>query len=331
MRKGSKGKQNKELYKTKNINEWNKLYNFYLKHFTDDNREWVFRGEILDSDDNDNSHIPEKAFKSRLHEDFEYFKICTNKRPNIEKKLIREFRRNAPIHAHNQRQENWLDCLALMQHYEGSTRMLDWTYSFFVALYFALNRFKINKDNRDDSQKGKSCVIWALDNEWLGDINKKYEDEFIKKEEDSDNKNSLQKLKEDGRGWFENYIIHDFIEKEDKNQVSKENAIIYAVNPYYLHQRLSIQRGVLLFPSKISISWGKNLELMLKNKGGQKNHLWKIEILFDNIEIQKQFLQRLYDMNISQASLFPDLDGLAKSLRTRLVTPPFTLNSFLDK
>lgn len=300
------------MYRYETIKGWDALYSFYIKNFTDKKNEWVFRGDNPDPKNKDDWCIPEDAFKSRLEkafDDFEGTDTNRNRRRKIERMLIREFRRKAPLHT-NYRQENWLECLGLMQHYEAPTRMLDWTYSFFAAVYFAINRAK------------KNCVVWALDSTWLGDKNKEFADKFIVKDEKK--KKELQKMREDGRGGFENAVIHSWMaEPEEKQQASseKEDPIVYAVNPYYLNERLSAQRGVLICPSNIDISWGENLASMLRKEGDGKKHLWRVRIEWETVDAQKEFLRRLYDMNISQASLFPDLDGLAKSLRTRVAMP----------
>lgn len=294
----------------KPIKNWEDLYKFYSEKFTDRKTEWVFRGDNPDPDDKDVSHIPNSAFKSRLEDVFDNYDVKDEQRRKIEPKLIRAFRRKAHLYT-DYRQENWLECLGLMQHYEAPTRMLDWTYSFFAAVYFAINR--VEKEN--------PCVVWAMNNKWLADKNKAFEEEFKNKHQKPE-KEKLNKLQEDGRGGFENYVIHSFItQKIEGGILYKPEPMVYAVNPYYLNERLSVQRGVLICPSKIAISWGENLERMLKKEDDGKCHLWRIRIEWDNVEIQKQFLRRLYDMNISQASLFPDLGGFAKSLTTRVAMP----------
>lgn len=311
------------LYDIKTIKDWDSLYNLYIKKFTDEKEEWVFRGESSGFTDDDYSHIPEDAFKSRLYEDFLRFEIKEDdRRRDKEQRLIRAFRRKAPLHTKD-KSENWLECLALIQHYEGPTRMLDWTYSFFAAVYFAINRAKKNKDGRIQR------VVWALDSKWLGVKCKKFEAEYIEKhEDDKETKRKLENAREDNRGQLENRVIHSFITKRLTNSTEpyEFEPMVYSVNPYYLNERLSYQRGVLICPSQIDISWGENLQSMLQKsqqEGDTEFRLWRIKIDCDAVEVQKKFLRRLFDMNISQASLFPDLEGLAKSLRIMVSMLPF--------
>ena len=57
----------------------------------------------------------------------------------IEGGLIRRFKRQYHLHsADPPREDDYVEWLALMQHHGAPTRLLDWTYSFFVAVFFAV-------------------------------------------------------------------------------------------------------------------------------------------------------------------------------------------------
>src|SRR5262245_20492426 len=58
---------------------------------------------------------------------------------DLEAGLIRKFQRQCHHYMQDTpREDDVLEWLALMRHYGAPTRMLDWTWSFFVALFFAI-------------------------------------------------------------------------------------------------------------------------------------------------------------------------------------------------
>jgi hypothetical protein len=83
--------------------------------------------------------------------------ICSH--PNkFEKSLLQKFQQRAHHYISNLPPEGEvLEWLALMQHHGVPTRLMDWTLSPYVALYFALEGCK---------SQG-TCALWAIDANWL--------------------------------------------------------------------------------------------------------------------------------------------------------------------
>jgi hypothetical protein len=85
---------------------------------------------------------------------------------------------------------------------------------------------------------------------------------------------------------------------------------VYPANPIRLNRRLTIQQGVFLAPGDVTLSFENNI----KGIPNYQEHIKKIVI--DN-KCKKEVLCKLYVMNINSATLFPGLDGFARSLREK--------------
>lgn len=84
-----------------------------------------------------------------------------------------------------------------------------------------------------------------------------------------------------------------------------KNDRIFIFNPKVGNERLSLQQGLFLIPSNI----GKNIEDILDETGKES---------YSSVIISKEFkkdaVNKLRKMNITAKSLFPGMDGLAKSI-----------------
>ena len=201
----------------------------------------------------------------------------------MEQVLLREFRRRYH-HYSNQVPEpdERLRWLSLIQHHGAPTRLLDATYSIYVAAYFAL-----------ENALGK-CAIWKIDKKWLNQVG-----ERIFREASY----STSIFDEGGEENIETHFRQDVTSRVPL-------PVVIQVNPFQLDERLSIQKGVFLYPCDIGVGFEKNLRIMpesLDPKNVQKLVLSHTERL-SSLEI-------LHTMNISRATLFPGLDGFAQSLK----------------
>ena len=57
-------------------------------------------------------------------------------------------------------EDKWMEWRALIRHYGGPARLLDWTYSFFVAVFLAMQEAK------DDEH----CAVWAYNVDWWKNV-----------------------------------------------------------------------------------------------------------------------------------------------------------------
>ena len=136
----------KRYDKCKEIKTWKELvyaYNFFYDEDPQCKYKWIFRGENYHKK---HSGKINRAFKSSLDKAFKRFdEKDDKKRSEIEKKLVRSFQRKAHLYS-GDKLADLLESLALLRHFEGPARMLDWSYSFFVSVYWAVARAKA-KDN----------------------------------------------------------------------------------------------------------------------------------------------------------------------------------------
>jgi hypothetical protein len=243
---------------------------------------WIFRGQFVSWD-----------LKTTLE------RACENSGLNgirdsqkIEDNMIREFKRVYDGDDRDRVEKDTLYALSMMRHYGAPTRLLDFTFSKYIGIYFALEYAHDNEQINGE----KCCAIWCINTEWLNKALRKIPPKI------TINKLIDKRCKDETRtdkSFKSLYLDNKF------NLVAWEN-------PLGIHQRLHVQQGVFLCPGNIKKSFIENLQ---KLKGwNEKTSIIKV--------ICRMSLDDLYDaikeckrMNISRESLFPGLDGFAQSMR----------------
>ncbi|MCI3207856.1 MULTISPECIES: FRG domain-containing protein [Pandoraea] len=205
-----------------------------------------------------------------------------------EARAIRIFRRKAHNHV------PWpkllhddLRCLGLMQHHGAPTRLLDFTKSPFVAAFFALERAT------------SDSAIFALNTPAL------YDDR--------------------ARPRHAEWLTRDTIDPRVKGNMEKyflgnDNEVVWFGEPEEMDGRLIAQSGTLVVPGVID----RPLHRILDGYDSEEPLLRKIVL---PVALRADAMKWLYRMNITNASLFPDLDGLARSIAVEIemVWPTQTL------
>ncbi|HKR03915.1 MAG TPA: FRG domain-containing protein [Bacteroidia bacterium] len=215
-----------------------------------------------------------------------------------------------------------LSWLSLMQHYGAPTRLLDWSLSSHVALYFAYS--DINPVKKTDG------ALWIINpklmrNGVLDDQND-FDDDFIKTNRDLragvyENKKLIKKL-ESPEDIIErlNPIIEQVIEKNDR-------PFFIPIEAFYSDQRIIAQQGCFTIQCDLRQSFdeiGKEDENTTMQKQAFK--FFTIGMTADAIkqspnlcyfakiklphQWKNQVMQSLNKMNITGASLFPGIAGL---------------------
>lgn len=197
-----------------------------------------------------------------------------------EDRAIRIFRRKA----HNYLTDpGMLDddfrCIALMQHHGAPTRLLDFTKSPYVAAFFAMEHAT------------GDAAVYALNTPAL------WQDRAVPKEHSGYTFKSIDPRKE---GVFQQYFA------------CNENDIVWAGEPMRMDRRLVAQSGTFVMPGVLD----KSLEEILSHY--QSDEVLLRKFVLPAGVVRDEGMRALYRMNITNATLFPDLDGLAKSLAFEL-------------
>jgi hypothetical protein len=241
--------------------------------------------------------------------------------------MVLEFQRAAHHHlSHSPADNEYLDWLALMQHYGGPTRLLDFTHSFFVAAFFAMEEWPQPEEEEKNKGRVKPGAVWAINLSVLHECAKK-NPEISKIEMRLDSPQRVERV---------NALITENFE-------GKKNApFVLAVEPHRLDARLIAQQGLFLFPCDLSASFYDNLTATLGLRQGyffdtapepwtetlvKDCHDGKIAVLklllpsaepHTNYGEAYAIMRDLREMNITAATLFPGLDGFARSMSCHL-------------
>ncbi len=238
--------------------------------------DWVFRGESSDW-----------SLRTSLDRARERAGVEPEKAPEAERKLLREFSRRYHLYSPQPPRDNeLLEWLAVMQHHGAPTRLLDWTYSPFVAAFFAFEKAERTKTTNGD------CFVWAIDVTAL-------KRRFKRRRPRAFAAWNAYAHKRDGKA-FRKLLLQ-----------KRHTTFVCPVCPIRMNERLAIQQGLFLCPGDITQTFEQNIEALSPSKPFVR----RITI---SIAARNEALLRLYRMNLSRASLFPDLDGFATSLWTRL-------------
>lgn len=239
---------------------------------------WLFRGQ-KDS---------QWLLESNLERACKDYNIKWNELSGIEQGMIRKtYRHLFSYNINNIDKKDLFQILALMQHYGCPTRLLDFSHSPYVGLFFAIENACIDKYS----------TVWAINSDWLDTRFRKIAPAKYR---------SL--LKNDP--FEKSFEMMKFLLQYKTNGVKH-------VGPFYLNARITAQLGTFIIPMNIEKPFMDNLRYDVNADEYYKN---VNEIV---IHCTKDFLKEAYNafhkMSITRATLFPGIDGFVSHMKTLML------------
>jgi hypothetical protein len=201
----------------------------------------------------------------------------------VEQYSMEAFRRRLHLFDATPTSEDDLEWLALMQHHGSPTRLVDWTRSPYVAAYFAL-----------DGEFEFPSAIWLINVLIL--------------------QNDLYELDEDLLPSLTAFGRTSSPEVFRKHVMSGNYDALYPAVPFRQNARLAAQQGVFLIGGNLSLGFEANLGKHFRKSATWKPPFKKLILDFSK-EQRMSAISSLRKANIHASSLFPGLDGHARSMR----------------
>ena len=250
----------------------------FLKRVTGSEfRNWVFRGQekacwpMLSS-------LSRYLIKHRIHRS-----VWSEQ----EERIARVFQRKAHLFLqHLPQRDDTFEWTGLMQHHGAPTRLLDVTWSPYVAAFFALEK------------ADQTAAVWAIfagkliDDGWKHDLDRLPKTTV-------DEVSFIHPTNPREKGVFEKIFLPGTM------------PIVKVADPFVMNQRLTAQQGTFLVPGRLD----EPVEATLASYPDSRSLLAKFVI---HPEARDEAMRELLNMNITNATLFPGLDGLARSMMYEL-------------
>jgi hypothetical protein len=193
----------------------------------------------------------------------------------VERHLLRNFRKYAasdavPVDSH----WNWL---ALAQHHGLPTRLLDWTYSPYVALHFATSK----RDAFD-----RDGAVWMVD--------------YVRAHQEAP-RNLRRCLESEGANVFTTEMLGSVADDLSEFDRVGENFVVF-VEPPSFDERIVNQYALFSLMAGVDSSLDKLLEA----------HPEFVHRIVIPAELKWEIRDKLDQANITERVLFPGLDGLSR-------------------
>jgi hypothetical protein len=200
---------------------------------------------------------------------------------DLEWNLLSDFRHRAPPFSERLPKDD-LEMLFLMQHYGVPTRLLDWSESPLVSLFFALENARQRGGGDHDA------AVWVLDPVGL---------------------NSLAADQREGSDQIYGADADELGAYKPRSD-PKKLKVISPSAMFGIHNspRIVAQRGTFVIFGKDTAPMNRQAKIM------SSSILRRIDITKD---AKGKIFSDLFNMGLADSAIYPDLDGLGRELRNR--------------
>jgi hypothetical protein len=210
-----------------------------------------------------------------------------------EQELLFKFRQQAHLYLTNLPAIDDLGSwLAIMQHSKVPTRLLDFTRSPFVGMYFAVEEEPREVDEDPTNDEDGRSAVWAIDLDWL-------------------ETQASQGLSSDS--WTAPHDAQSSAEYINRVLRQTTNAVILRINPARIDERMVAQQGFFLCKLFDEAHFSLLLMTMMIHSSPPIDRPVVRRLIIEK-GLRLEFLKNLREMNIGSASLFPGRDGFGRSL-----------------
>jgi len=284
-------------FSKREVTNWPDFIKLYLESWSPppaSEARWIFRGQSKLS----------HTLTTTLEREAERVGIKVNSLPRVEGQLLTEFQRKAHHYlGHLPQGGDFAEWFSLMRHFGAPSRLLDWTYSPFIAAFFAVKGAEF-PNNEDQAE----CVIWALDSQpytGLAQIVRLGEQLVVDGFMSAELKQGFEpEITKRAQAACLQYLLDN------------PRADLLLISPFRTSERATVQQSVHLMPCDITIPFESNLAGHTKSD----DNLTRVCVRLDR-RARSEFLLHLHRVNVDEATLFPGLQGFAESLGTRMANP----------
>ncbi len=254
---------------------WKETLEFVHDELPNQERRWIFRG------------LSDYCYglTSPLDRAFCAAGIPSEERWKYETTMLYQFKRRAHHYLgadHTPSPEDFLEWFSLMRHYGAPSRLLDFSNSFYVAVYFAIS-----------AATKKDAGVLCVNHTWL----EKQGDRLVKRGE----------FFQDPKVFWKYAMPHP--------SGKRRKPFIVPVRPFRSNERIHVQQGLFLCPTDVNTTFIDNLKSVCPNPDEAAKYMLKIRV---RREWHADVMRDLRAMNINSETLYPGLSGFAASLKDLL-------------